>query len=150
MRAFSRQRDLFPLSVHGTEGHSPFAKASEFNVSRKVLRRLQRASHKSSLIDECRASLNALNGSSSAAPSAGSSPALGHQAVDARLQESVGLIGYPPEDLDPAGAFAELRGVAAYHEDGAKMASFNDAPVSKLVILQCHWLICTELVATIL
>ena len=130
MGAFSRQRDLFPLSGLGPEGLLPKVKASEFDISRKVLRRLQRAGHKSSLVDECRAALNALNGSSSAVPSAGSSPSLGHQAVDARLQESVRLIGAPPEDLDPAGAFAELRGTAAYHEDGARMASFDDAPVS--------------------
>ena len=121
----ARQRDLFPLPVCGS---SSFLSALPA-VSRKVQRRVQRRCHVDRGVDEAAQALNFLTNSDSVAP-ASSLPTAAHAAVRRELTSAVRRLGAPPEGLDPAGAFAELRGASAYHEPDTHVVPYDHSLLS--------------------
>ena len=129
-----RQRDLFPLPSSALDSFcdsSPvLAASSEFkSLSRSTQRRLQRRDRRHCVVREAISALNDLAGQSTAGPSPSKLPA-GQAKVFAHLCASARDMGPPPEALDPAGAFEELRGASLYQEPDAKVAPYVHGSVS--------------------
>jgi hypothetical protein len=134
----SRQRDLFPLPLGPCVRHHDFVSKSfePRSVSRKVLRRQQVYVVRANAVTDCCRALNELEGGlSSAGPSRGSDlgcPILtaGQTKVVTHVTRSVSRMGKPPVGMDPAGAFAELRGASVYEDPEATLVSFDPGLIS--------------------
>eukprot|EP00929_Paragymnodinium_shiwhaense_P052284 TRINITY_DN261_c0_g1_i1.p1 TRINITY_DN261_c0_g1~~TRINITY_DN261_c0_g1_i1.p1 ORF type:complete len:1369 (+),score=112.09 TRINITY_DN261_c0_g1_i1:1521-5627(+) len=119
-------RDIFPLP-----NEVPRAAAGDSfdsrSLSRPVRRRLERRSHQEVAIGRC---LDALNTVESGFQScdrvcSGDFISAGQAAAVSHVASSVRAMGKPPAGMDPAGAFAELRGASVYEDPEAVVVSYD-------------------------
>ena len=124
--AGDRQRDLFPLPLHGA---GPPLSQSSSPPSRSVRRRLERRSHIDGMVYEMADTLNDLWGCPAAGrgqvPSCSSAPSAGHAQVFKELREAALRFGPCPDGLDGPGALEELRISQSCEGHAAMVAPVN-------------------------
>ena len=116
----SRQRGIFPLpsAPASLSPGPPLVRDLNFDsLSRKVQRRILRRGHHDIFIQQSCDALNSLSGHSRDRPL--SSPTAAQKAARGELARAVTAMGPPTADLDPAGAFCELRGASVYEDPEA-------------------------------